>query len=305
MAKQITSEILMIRPKHFRYNTQTAINNSFQIKPESGDEKEIQALAIEEFDKMVVKLRTHGINIITIEDTSDPLKPDAIFPNNWVSFHENKVVITYPMFAENRRMERREDIIDQISEQKGYNRRYNFEFYESEGGVFLEGTGSMILDRVNKIVYACISPRTSIKVLDKFCVLMGYQKQIFHAYDDQNELIYHTNVMMALGNGFAVICLDSITDKDERIAVKEKLESSGKEIIDISMEQMNHYAGNMLQVKSNDMQDYVVMSKAAYDSLTTGIIDQLNKHTKTIVLDIPTIEKYGGGSVRCMMAELF
>lgn len=305
MSKQITDKVLMIRPKQFGYNAETAVNNSFQTKPEDRNPAQIQSLALAEFDTMVEKLRVHGIEVIVHEDTMDPVKPDAIFPNNWVTFHDQKTIITYPMYAENRRIERREDIINNISETIGYSRRYNFEFYEQDGGVFLEGTGSMILDRENKIVYACISPRTNIKVLDKFCVLMGYRKQIFHAFDDQNELIYHTNVMMALGKSFVVICMDSIQDEEEKGSLRNVFNETGKEIIEISIDQMNQFAGNMLQVASSDLTDYLVMSAAAYSSLEAKQIEKINSHTQIISLAIPNIEKYGGGSVRCMIAELF
>lgn len=304
MSAQITNNIMMIRPANFGYNDQTAVNNSFQSTPETKTAEEIRNAATSEFDNMVEKLRIHGVNVKVIEDSETPVKPDAIFPNNWISFHNKNTLITYPMFAENRRIERRQDIITEFEEELGYTVRYKFEFYEDEK-LYLEGTGSMILDRENKIVYACISQRTDINILDKFCVLMGYQKQIFHSYDKQDELIYHTNVMMCVGKDFVVICLESIHSEDEEKELIDRFESTGKEIIEISLDQVNQFAGNMLQLMTNDMSDLLVMSQSAYQSLEAWQIDKIRNHTQILALEIPTIEKYGGGSVRCMMAEIF
>jgi hypothetical protein len=295
---------MMIKPANFGFNAQTAVNNSFQSKSEEQSKNEIRDLAIAEFENMVEKLRVHGVNVKVVEDTPSPIKPDSIFPNNWISFHKKDTLITYPMFAENRRIERRQDIISEFEEQLGYSVRYKFEFYEEEN-LFLEGTGSMILDRDNKIVYACISPRTNISILDKFCVLMGYRKQIFHSYDSQGQLIYHTNVMMCVARDFVIVCLESIQSEDEEQELINVLESTGKTIIEISLDQVNQFAGNMLQLRTNDMSDILVMSQSAYQSLEAWQIDKIREHTKILAIGIPTIEKYGGGSVRCMMAEIF
>jgi len=304
MSSTITNKVLMVRPKNFGYNAETAENNNFQDKKGSENHTEIQAAALAEFDNMVSEIRRHDIEVIVIEDTASPTKHDAIFPNNWFSTHENGHIITYPMFAESRRAERREDIVDQLTESYGYTKRYGFE-YNEEDELYLEGTGSMIIDRTAGIIYACLSPRTDIQVLEKFAVLEALKKVIFHARDTAGELIYHTNVMMALGVDIAVICLDTITDMEERQEVIGTLENSGKKIIEISIDQMNQFAGNMLQVKSKLGEKYLIMSQAAYDSLTINQIDAILPHTKIISIPIPTIEKYGGGSVRCMMAEIF
>jgi len=304
MKHQITDTILMVRPANFGYNQETAVNNSFQTEEGSENKSAISEQALVEFDHMVKQLKDVGVNIIVIDDTPDPVKPDAIFPNNWISLHANKSVITYPMFAANRRLEKREDIVSMLEERYEYNRRFTFDFYEAEDS-FLEGTGSMILDRPNKIVYACISPRTNVKVLDKFCVLMNYQKVIFHALDDDNKQIYHTNVMMALGVDFVVICLDSIADPKERSIVEAKFEATNKQVVDITTAQMNQFAGNMMQVRTSGGEKVLVLSQAAYNSLKARQIKRLESLTKVLPIDISTIEKYGGGSVRCMMAEVF
>ncbi len=294
----------MVRPKNFGYNAETAENNAFQSSEGANEVDRIKQSALEEFDNMVKTLERHDIKVIVVEDTETPLKSDAVFPNNWFSTHSNGNIITYPMNAESRRAERREDIVDKLTLDYGYKKRYGFEYLE-EDEQFLEGTGSMILDRDNRVVYACISPRTDIKALDKFAVLQNFEKIIFHATDGEGQLIYHTNVMMALGIDFVVICMDSIQDSTEKESVLDKLNATGKELIDISIEQMNHFAGNMLQVRSQLGEPYLIMSQEAYDSLTGAQLEQIAKRTKYISIPIPVIEKYGGGSVRCMMAEIF
>jgi len=306
MSRQITDTIFMIRPSNFGFNAETAENNSFQSKEGAEETEKIKQLAIEEFDAMVEKLKLNGIEVIVFEDTDTPTKPDAVFPNNWISFHDNKHIVTYPMFAKTRRHERRDDIVDTLTEKYKYERRITFDFYEDEKEpVFLEGTGSLILDRVNKICYACVSPRTHVFLIEKFCLLLGYTKEVFFARDDKGEEIYHTNVMMALGEDFAVICLDSITDADERQSVVNRLEATGKKIFDITMDQMNSFAGNMLQLSSKDGEANLVLSETAYNSLETEQKKELHGLSKLLVIPIPTIEKYGGGSVRCMIAEVF
>lgn len=302
--RQITDTIMMVRPASFGYNEETAKNNSFQSNSRNEESSSIKEQAQMEFDRMVKTLEDHKVQVVVIEDSATPVKPDAIFPNNWISFHEDGRIITYPMYAENRRIERREDIVEKMEELKGFNRRYSLEQYEAEN-VFLEGTGSMILDRENKIVYACLSQRTDIKLLDKFSVLVGYKMVAFTSVDRQGDPIYHTNVMMALGEDFCVLVCDSIKDPEELSKVKESLKSTGKEIIDITYEQMESFAGNMLQVRGTDGQSHLVMSQTAYDSLDKSQIEKIESFTHPLPIDINTIEYYGGGSVRCMMAEVF
>lgn len=294
----------MIRPAHFGFNNQTAQNNSFQTNDEFSSTSATSTMAIKEFDTMVTKLRDHGISVTVFQDTSNPVKPDAIFPNNWISFHDNGAVITYPMFAPNRRIERREDIIDRLKENFEVSRRYSFEHYE-EDDLFLEGTGSMIFDRESNIVYACISQRTDATLIDKFCVLMGASRVVFHSVDKEGGLVYHTNVIMALGREFAVICMDSVKDSEEKKTLLNSFKKTGKQIVEITQDQVEKFAGNMLEVKSKSGDSYLIMSQTAYDSLDESQINSLEKMTKILPMDIPTIERYGGGSVRCMMAEVF
>ncbi len=300
----ITDTILMVRPSNFGSNPDTIGDNHFQAQMQSDEKKSISDKAIEEFDAMVTELQRHDIAVIVIEDTPSPVKPDAIFPNNWFSTHSSGSIITYPMKAASRQLERREDIVDSLTDKYGYKKRYGFEYHESDEQ-YLEGTGSMVLDRANKIVYAGLSQRTEIKILEKFAVLMGYDKVIFHPKDSQGKAIYHTNVMMAMGDNFVVICSDSIPDPTEKKEVLGRLKATGKEVVDISFSQMEAFAGNMLQLKSKLGQTCMIMSKTAYDSLTIDQIDCIAKHSKIITIPIPTIEKYGGGSVRCMIAEVF
>lgn len=302
--RQITNHILMIRPAHFGYNEETAQNNAFQTKAEAIDFSKLEATARQEFDQMVDLLRSKGIDVLVIEDTDQPVKPDAVFPNNWISFHENGSIITYPMYAKNRRIERREDIIEKVGQHFNIKNRYSFEFYEDED-LFLEGTGSMILDRPNKIVYACLSPRTDATLIDKFNVLMGYRSCIFRSVDRSGKDIYHTNVMMALGEDFVVICMESIPDEDSRKELRSLFEKTGKQIIEINYAQMEAFAGNMLEVLGSNDKRYLVMSRTAYDSLTNEQIQTLSALTNILAVPIPNIEKHGGGSVRCMMAEIF
>ena len=294
----------MIRPASFGFNTETAVNNSFQKDDKSLSNEEIKNLAIKEFDAFVTKLKDNGINVIVFEDTIDPPKPDAVFPNNWISFHQEGMVMKYPMYANARRVERRKDIVDELRKTYQINKEYTFEHYEEEE-MYLEGTGSLILDRVNKLVYANLSPRTDLRLLDKWCILMGYEKRKFFAKDRNGDDIYHTNVIMALGETFCVICSDCITEGQDKAMLFKSLYSTDKEIINITLDQVESFAGNMLQVKNIEGKRYLVMSQNAFNCLTQEQKEIINKHTFIITADIPTIEKYGGGSVRCMMAELF
>lgn len=303
--RQTTSHILMIRPARFAFNEQTAESNSFQVS-DGANETEVHELAVAEFDAMVSLLSSKGIHVHVIQDTENPVKPDAVFPNNWISTHENGTLITYPMFAPNRRTERREDIIEYLKEKFEIRHRYSFEFYENEEDpMFLEGTGSMIFDRPENIVYACTSPRTDIRLIDKFNVLMGMQSIVFQAVDKNGQDIYHTNVMMAVGQDFAVVCMGSIADPEIRKRVRLVLERSGKEIVDITLSQMEHFAGNMLEVENDNGKRFLCLSQTAFDSLTENQKDTLSEKTTLLPVAIPHIEKYGGGSVRCMMCEIF
>jgi hypothetical protein len=291
----------MIRPVAFGFNTQTAESNAFQNRDD--DQQVVQQHAVKEFDYFVKVLRDNGINVTVVNDTAEPHTPDSIFPNNWISFHENGDIILYPMQAENRRLERREDIIRQLEERFSANHIIDLSRFEAKNQ-FLEGTGSMVLDRVNKIAYACISPRTNAEVLKAFCDYTGYKPVTFNAYDQNGLAIYHTNVLMAVGSHFAVICLESITDIEERQAVTASLKSTQKDIIDITFGQMNRFAGNMLEVKNGLGETLVVMSQAAFNSLTVNQKTALEQYGRLIYADIATIETNGGGSARCMMAEV-
>nr|WP_299385783.1 arginine deiminase-related protein [Allomuricauda sp.] len=304
---QVTDTILMIRPVNFRMNEQTAVNNYFQEQPNLS-ETEINAKAQQEFDGFVDKLREHGVRVIVVDDTKEPNTPDSIFPNNWVSFHDSGTVGVYPMFAENRRKERREDIFE-ILEQEGFAIHNVMDYTAAEEeGVFLEGTGSILKDRVNQKAYCALSERAHEELFIEFCEDFDCFPVIFHANQTVNGErlpIYHTNVMMAMAETFAVICLDTIDDKKERKYVVEHLKQDGREIIDITEEQMYQFAGNMLQVIGGDDQRYMVMSSAAYHSLRPDQIKAIEKHCPIIHSSLNTIETCGGGSARCMMAEVF
>ncbi|WP_224746487.1 citrulline utilization hydrolase CtlX [Mucilaginibacter rigui] len=301
MTQQSTNNLLMIRPVAFGFNAQTAESNAFQNRDD--DQQAVQQKAVQEFDAFVKVLRDNGVNVTVISDTPEPHTPDSIFPNNWVSFHDNGDILLYPMQAKNRRLERREDIIRHLEESFKANHVIDLSRFETKNQ-FLEGTGSMVLDRENKIAYACLSPRTNAEVLKAFCDYTGYKAVTFDAFDQNGQAIYHTNVLMAIGSKFAVICLDSITNEQEKEAVISSLKSTGKEIIDITFDQMNHFAGNMLEVKGNNGDTLVVMSQAAYNSLTSEQKAALEKYGKLVYADINTIETNGGGSARCMMAEV-
>ncbi|HEX9980750.1 MAG TPA: arginine deiminase-related protein [Flavobacterium sp.] len=306
--KQTTDTIVMIRPIAFRMNEQTAVNNYYQRVLENLLQPEVNARAQEEFDAFVEKLRGVGVNVIVINDTLDPDTPDSIFPNNWISFHENGDVALYPMFAENRRKERREEILDML-ENEGF-RIDNIMDYTAaeEDGYYLEGTGSMLFDRTNRKVYCALSPRADEELLIEFCEDFEYTPVIFEAFHTvhgERKLIYHTNVMMCLGDTFAVICADCIDDKKERKAVLQSLKEDGKEVILITEEQVNSFAGNMLEVSGANDKRYLIMSKQAHQSLTPKQVAQLEKHCEILSSSLDTIEACGGGSARCMMAEVF
>ncbi|MEO9968092.1 MAG: arginine deiminase-related protein [Reichenbachiella sp.] len=309
MGINTTSRIMMIRPVQFRMNEQTAVNNYYQKALENITPENIQVRALAEFDGFVDKLRSNGIEVIVINDTPDPSTPDSIFPNNWISFHADGTIGLYPMYAENRRLERRSEIIEEL---KKYglivNKKIDLSKSENDGK-FLEGTGSLIFDRTNKIAYAAISERTHPDVIESFEKAFGYKVVSFTANQtvgDTRLPIYHTNVMMALGHDFAVICLDTIDDKAERKMVVDSLEQSGKEVIDITEDQKAHFAGNMLQVENANGDKFMVMSEAAFTSLEESQKNKILKYNKDIIhSSLDTIEALGGGSARCMMAEVF
>jgi len=304
---QITNTILMIRPVAFRMNEQTAVNNYFQEEIDAQNQT-INARAQKEFDDFVTILRKNGVHVIVVDDTKEPDTPDSIFPNNWISFHANSTVAVYPMFAENRRKERREDIFDKL-ENEGYKIKDIVDYTSAEeDGLFLEGTGSILLDRVNRKAYCALSKRADEELFIEFCEDFDCFPVLFTAnqtVDGKRMPIYHTNVMMAMAENFAVICLDTIDDKKERKNVSEHLKKDGKEIIVITEEQMHHFAGNMLQVYGANEERFMVMSSAAYYSLRQDQLDAITKHCNIIHSSLETIETCGGGSARCMMAEVF
>jgi hypothetical protein len=313
--KQTTNSILMIRPVAFRMNEQTTVNNYYQKVLDGISPETVNSKAQAEFDVFVNKLRKVGVNVIVVEDTLVPNTPDSIFPNNWISFHENGDVVLYPMFAENRRDERREDILD-ILEDEGFEINQIMDYTAAEeDGIFLEGTGSLLLDRENGKAYCALSPRADEELMIEFCEDFEFTPVLFEAFQTVNlpdgkaggerKLIYHTNVMMCLGDTFAVICADCIDDKKERKMVLDSLRGDDKEVILITEEQVNNFAGNMLEVKGKNDKRFLVMSESAFKSLTKKQITQLEAHVEIIHSSLDTIEACGGGSARCMMAEIF
>jgi len=306
MKKQITNTVLMVRPVRFRMNEQTVVNNYFQEEMDLKND-EINRQAQQEFDVLVEKLRTVGVKVIVVDDIYEQNTPDSVFPNNWITFHQNGDVAFYPMFAETRRRERREDILDKV-EAEGFDIENVYDYTDAEKeNIFLEGTGAMVLDRVNRKAYCALSPRADEELFIEFCEDFEYTPVIFKAYQQVNNEqlpIYHTNVMMALGVDFAVVCLDTITDKSERKNLLHHLKEDKKEVINITPEQMCQYAGNMLQVQGKNS-TYLVMSNAAYNALTPQQIQTIEKHTQILHSNLETIETCGGGSARCMMAEVF
>ena len=305
---QTTNSILMIRPVAFRMNEQTAVNNYYQKVLENTTPATVNAKAQQEFDAFVDKLRKVGVNVIVVDDTLEPDTPDSIFPNNWISFHENGDVTLYPMFAENRRLERREDVLEKL-EEEGFIINEIMDYTSAEeDGFFLEGTGSILLDRDNAKAYCALSPRADEELFIEFCEDYDLAPVIFEAFQTVNgerKLIYHTNVMMCLGETFAVICADCIDDKKERKMVLDNLKADEKDIILIAEDQMNNFAGNMLQVKGKDDKRYLVMSNSAHQSLTKAQLQKIEQHCEIISSSLDTIEACGGGSARCMMAEVF
>lgn len=300
MKMQTTSNILMIRPVDFKFNEQTAGDNKFQVASEQGN---VQQKALAEFDGFVAVLRENGLDVTVVDDTLQPETPDSIFPNNWVSFHDDGAVFLYPMHSPNRRHERRRDIIDELSKKFEVNHLTDLSFFELQER-FLEGTGSMVLDRINKIAYACLSVRTDEEVLNNFAMLSGYRVIAFEAVDQHGFPIYHTNVMMCIGEKFAVVCLESIKSTADKITVLESYKATHKTVIDISFEQMNHFAGNMLEVQNKNGESLLVMSEQALTALHGTQVTALSAFSKIVSAPLYTIEQNGGGSARCMLAEV-
>jgi len=291
----------MIRPVRFGYNAQTAVNNAFQVA--DANQQEVEKKAIAEFDGFVEKLRTAHVDVTVVEDTPEPHTPDSLFPNNWISFHSNGTIVLYPMFAENRRLERKPTVLAAIKNKFLIQQTEDMSVYENKQ-LYLEGTGSMVLDRDNRLAYACLSPRTNRQVLEDFCTRMNYTPVVFNSMDEKSQPIYHTNVMMCVADRYVVICLESIPDEKEKNNVIEKIKGSGKSIISIRLSQMNHFAGNMLQIENSSGEKILVMSSQAYESLSPDQINELSGFNTILHSSLHTIESNGGGSARCMMAEI-
>ena len=302
--KHLTDQILMVRPANFGFNEETAKSNAFQNSKINLSSKEIKKKARKEFDDFVKKLRKAGVGVTVIEDRPKVITPDSVFPNNWISFHQDGTVITYPMLSNLRRLERRNDVVEVLSKEFEIDQHVHFEHLENQD-LILEGTGSIVFDRFYKIAYACISPRTNEKALDLFCKKMGYEKMDFESVDGKGQQIYHTNVMMAMGHKYVIIALDSIRNKKERKKVVAKFKATGKEVIEISLEQMNAFAGNMLLLDTHSGKPLLIMSTQAYESLNHTQIERIENYNPILHSSLNLIEQLGGGSARCMMAEVF
>ncbi|NLA24220.1 MAG: amidinotransferase [Bacteroidales bacterium] len=308
MRKQYSNTLFMVEPIDFRYNEETAVNNYFQNKTDEANEL-VQKKALDEFNNFAAKLREKGANVIVLKDTKEPHTPDSIFPNNWITFHKDGRIALYPMYAQNRRLERRPEEVMALMRDNGFNITEVVDYSkEEEKGVILEGTGSIILDRVNMIAYACVSPRTNRALFERFCKDFGYKPVVWESnqtVDGKRMQIYHTNVVMCIGDDYVIITLSTIDNAEDRKKVVASLEGSGKEIIEITEEQMHKFAGNMLQVGGSGDSKYLVMSDTAYNALTKEQIATIEKYNPILTVDINTIEVLGGGSARCMLAEVF
>ncbi|MDO5523151.1 MAG: arginine deiminase-related protein [Bacteroidia bacterium] len=298
---QTTSKILMVRPARFGFNEETAKNNYFQQK---APQEEVAEKALKEFDAFVSLLRANDVDVIVVQDTEDPKTPDSIFPNNWFSSHISGELVLYPMYAENRRSERKPKIIDLLKRKMNHRKIIDLTPWEKEGE-FLEGTGSMIFDRDKRVAYACRSPRTSEKVLHDFCSRMNYDAVVFDSTDKEGNLIYHTNVMMEVGTQVAIVCMESIKNDEERQKVQARLASTGKIIVDITLDQVYKFAGNMLELKSRNGAPLMIMSASARNALTSQQEKIISTYNKILSPELNTIESNGGGSARCMIAEIF
>tara|TARA_B110000977_G_scaffold182563_1_gene244315 strand:+ start:5005 stop:5949 length:945 start_codon:yes stop_codon:yes gene_type:complete len=305
---QITNTVLMIRPVQFRMNEQTSVNNYYQKDLENALPEAVNKMAVKEFDAMVKKLKKAGIKVIVVKDTKEFDTPDSIFPNNWISFHANGTIGLYPMFAENRRLERKESVLEAV-EAEGFIVKNVVDYTAAEtDSLFLEGTGSILLDRVNNKAYCAISDRADEELFIEFCEDFEYTPVVFSAYqtvNDKRKKIYHTNVMMSIGDKFAVLCPASIDDKKERKSLIKHLQDDGKKVIEISEDQVNSFVGNMLQLKGFDDTSYLAMSESALNSLRPAQVQLIESYATIISSPLDTIESCGGGSARCMMAEVF
>jgi hypothetical protein len=299
MRIQHSNTVLMVRPANFGYNQETAANNAFQNKPVSFSEEKI----LEEFDAMVSVLRNHKIEVIVVQDTAKPIKPDAVFPNNWFSTHANGSILLYPMYAQNRRLERRIDIIEQLKNDFEIQEVKDFSAYENHNK-FMEGTGSIVFDHQAKMAYLCISERSDKQVFEEVCNYLAYKPFSFTATDKNNKLVYHTNVLMCVTDKLVIVCLEAIKDISERENLLEIIYKSNKIVVEISLDQMNAFAGNMLAV-SNKEDSFLAMSASAYAVLTETQKQILSQYHRLLPIHIPTIETIGGGSVRCMLAEIY
>ena len=305
MDTQVPSELFIVRPANFSSNKETIETNKFQNDIEADSKNNIQTQAVSEFDKMVKLLRDHEISVIDIDDIKELENTDAVFPNNWVSFHQDNTVVLYPMMANSRRAEKRYDILEYLVKYQSFkiDRIIDMSYLEEENH-FLEGTGSMIFDRVNKTVFACKSSRTSLEALEIFCRDMGYNPIVFEAIID-NYPIYHTNVMMSLGKKTAFLCSESIKDEADSLLIKNYFRDLEKNIIEISPQQMNNFAGNVIEVENTMGLSHLIMSDSAYQALDHKQLDSINNVSNIIAIPLETIERYGGGSARCMVAEIF
>ena len=300
---QATNNILLIRPASFGFNSQTETSNTFQ-KQIAASETDIMEKARAEFDAVAVQLKSKGINVIVFEDHEFPAKPDAVFPNNWISFHPDGTVILYPMQSCNRRPERRKDIIDTLGKEFFISRILDLTGYEKENK-FLEGTGSIVFDHIHKLAYSCLSPRTDKDLFVQICSHLHYKPVYFRATSKEGKEIYHTNVMMCMGEKFAVLCLDAITNEAEKAHVIQQVTLTGRTLISISFTQMENFAGNMLELKAPGKKSFLALSQSAMNSLTGNQKQQIEPFCEVLPLSIPTIETIGGGSARCMIAEIF
>ncbi|WP_066830839.1 citrulline utilization hydrolase CtlX [Rufibacter ruber] len=302
----LAQQVLLVRPAHFGSNPETAATNAFQQEVPAGTEAKVQQKALDEFNQFLLKLWAARIDAVVLDDLETPATPDAVFPNNWISFHTGGKVVLYPLFSPTRRLERHPDLLAQLQEAHGlaFKEVIDLTSFEAEGK-FLEGTGSLVLDRKHRIAYACLSARTHLEPLNAFCEALDYRPVPFHAFDSTGLPIYHTNVILTIGVDFALVCLEAIPDEEEQGQLLEALVDTGKEIIDLSLAQVKKMAGNMLQVRNKAGEPVLVMSEKAYKALRKDQFEELNSRTKMVRADLRTIELHGGGSARCMLAEIF
>jgi len=299
-----TARVLMVRPAAFGANPETAASNAFQSALGSSDE--VRARALAEFDAFVKTLGAQGVEVFVAEDTPEPVKPDALFPNNWVSFHAGGKVVLYPMLAPNRRAEVRLDLLGRLERRGAIQPRTQIDLRPgAEHFGYLEGTGSLVLDRARRVAYACLSPRTSARKVGEFCAELGYAPELFHALDRAGRPIYHTNVMLSVGTGFAILCAESIREPDVRARVEARLREGGRELVTITLVQVEEFAGNVLELASKDGEPLIVLSRRARAALLPSQLAVLERLGRLVPVELDTIERHGGGSARCMLAELF